>query len=47
VQTVNKRWKAFTCGHCDRKIELPYQWGYANAAKALKVTATGMPFPKL
>ena len=47
VQTVNKRWQAFTCGHCDRKIDLPRRWGYANAAKAMKVTDTGQPYPKL
>ena len=47
VQTVNKRWHLFTCGHCDRKLELPYRWGYAQGATALKVTATGQPYPKL
>ena len=47
VQTVNKRWTAFTCGHCDRKVDLPFRWGYASAAKAVKVTGTGHPYPKL
>jgi hypothetical protein len=47
VQTVNKRWRSFTCGHCDRKIDLPPRWGYAKSATAMRVTDTGQPYPKL
>jgi hypothetical protein len=46
VQTVNKRWKAFTCGKCEQKVDLPYRWGYAEASKALRVRATAHPFPR-
>jgi hypothetical protein len=47
LQTVNKKWTAFTCGKCDRKVELPPRWSYAGAVKALRVTATAQPYPKL
>ena len=47
VQTVNTRWTAFPCGGCDRKVDLPYRWGYAGSSKALRVRGTGQPFPKL
>ena len=47
VQTVNKRWKSFTCGTCDRKVDLPLRWGYSNAATALRVSTTGQPYPRL
>lgn len=47
VQTVNKRWTAFTCGKCDQKVDLPRRWGYATGAKAGRVEGTGHPHPKL
>jgi hypothetical protein len=47
VQTVNKGWAAFTCGKCDRKVELPRRWGYSESAKALRVRGVGHPFPKM
>lgn len=46
VQSVNKRWKAFTCGKCDRKVELPVRWSFAGSAKATRVRATAHPFPR-
>jgi hypothetical protein len=47
VQTVSKRWSAFTCGKCERKVDLPFRWGYADAAKAMAARGTGHPYPKL
>lgn len=47
VQSVSKRWTAFTCGKCDRKVDLPFRWGYADAAKAMGARGTGHPYPKL
>jgi len=47
IQTVSKRWRAFTCGSCDAKIDLPYQWSYANSSKAMFVQATGKAWPPL
>jgi hypothetical protein len=47
AQTVSKRWSAFTCGKCDRKVDLPFRWGYADAAKAMAARGTGHPYPKL
>jgi len=45
LQTVNKRWTAFTCGKCRQKADLPQRWGYSNASRALRVRATGKPYP--
>jgi predicted RNA-binding Zn-ribbon protein involved in translation (DUF1610 family) len=28
-QTVSKRWTAFTCAKCDKKVDLPRRWGYS------------------
>ena len=47
VQTVNKRWTAFTCGRCARKVDLPYRWGYADASKARRVTGMAHPYPRM
>jgi hypothetical protein len=47
VQTVNARWRAFTCGRCDRRVDLPQRWTYSPEMKAIVVSATGYPFPKL
>lgn len=47
VQTVSKRWTAFTCGKCDRKVDLPFRWAYAGAAKAVGAHGMGHPYPKM
>lgn len=47
VQTVSKRWRAFSCFKCDTKVDLPYQWSYAAAGKAVRVEGTGKAWPPL
>jgi hypothetical protein len=47
VQTVSKKWRAFTCGRCERKVDLPHRWGYDVAATAARVEGTGKPWPPL
>lgn len=44
---MHKRWLAFTCGNCDRKVELPRRWSYAVGTRAVLVTAMGFPYPKM
>jgi hypothetical protein len=45
AQTVSKKWKAFLCGRCGTKVDLPHRWNYAVASKALMVRATGKSWP--
>jgi hypothetical protein len=47
VQTVHKRWTAFTCEQCERKVDLPRRWGYDVSTRAALVRGTGQPYPKL
>lgn len=47
VQSVNKRWRAFTCGKCNTKVDLPYRWGYDRTATAIRVEVTGKSWPPL
>ena len=47
VQTVNKTWTAFTCGKCDRKVDLPRRWGYSRSGRAMLVRGTGKTYPRL
>jgi hypothetical protein len=47
VQTVSERWTAFTCGRCEKKVDLPHRWAYDPNAKALFVEGTGHPYPRL
>lgn len=47
VQTVNKKWRSFTCGGCEQKIDLPYRWGYDPAATAMSVDGTGTSWSPL
>jgi len=46
VQSVNRDWAAFTCGKCDRKVDLPRQYGYAGSARAVRAEGTALPWPK-
>ena len=47
VQTVSKQRRMFTCGECDTKQDLPFQWGYDRAATAMRVEETGKSWPPL
>ena len=47
MQSVNKRWRAFTCGRCNAKVDLPYRWGYDRNATAMRSEATGKSWPPL
>ena len=47
TQTVNKRWKAFTCGRCEAKVDLPRRWSYGSAARAFRVRGSGQGWPKM
>jgi hypothetical protein len=43
---VTKRWTAFTCGKCEKKVELPRRWGYFVGTPAMTVEGHGQPWPK-
>ncbi|MGH2634836.1 MAG: hypothetical protein ACRDHU_01605 [Actinomycetota bacterium] len=47
VQTVSQTWTAFTCGGCERKVDLPRRWGYSRSARAVLVQGTGKSYPRL
>ena len=47
VQSVNKRWRAFVCGRCNTKVDLPYRWGYDRQSTAIRVEVTGKSWPPL
>lgn len=47
VQTVSKRWTAFTCEKCSAKVNLPHRWPFSVSARADRVRGTGKPYPKL
>jgi hypothetical protein len=47
VQTVSKKWRAFMCGRCERKLDLPLRWGYDRATTAIRVEGTGKSWPPL
>jgi hypothetical protein len=47
IQTVSKKWSAFTCGRCEATIELPRRWGYVPGAQAHRVQGAGQSWPKL
>lgn len=46
VQTVHRDWVAFTCGKCDRKVDLPKEHTYGSSEKATRVEGTAQPWPK-
>jgi DNA-directed RNA polymerase subunit RPC12/RpoP len=45
-QTVTKRWTAFTCAKCEKKVDLPRRWGYSVGTPAMTVQGHGQPWPK-
>jgi hypothetical protein len=47
VQSVNKRWRAFICGRCNTKVDLPHRWVYDRATTAIRVEVTGKSWPPL
>lgn len=48
TQGVAKRWgRAFTCGACERRVEMPHAIPYTQAVKAIRVEGTGYPYPKI
>jgi hypothetical protein len=42
------RWQsAFTCGKCERKVDIPRRKSYALATKARQVEGYGYQYPKM
>jgi hypothetical protein len=46
-QTVSEKWTAFTCGNCERKVDLPRRQTFADATRARQVQGIGHPWPRL
>jgi ribosomal protein S27E len=47
-QAIPSRWQtAFTCGKCDRKVDIPRTRSYALATKARQVEGYGHSYPKM
>lgn len=46
-QSVVASWAAYTCGKCDRKVDTPRRWGYADSPKSTRVEGVASPYPKL
>jgi predicted RNA-binding Zn-ribbon protein involved in translation (DUF1610 family) len=48
TQSIPSRWqRAFTCGRCGSKVDIPRQRFYSSSAKARTVQGHGHIYPKL
>ena len=47
-QAIPKRWeRAFTCGKCDERVELPRVRLYSTSTKAMGVQGYGYTYPRV
>jgi ribosomal protein S27E len=46
-QAIPSRWqRAFTCGHCSQRVEIPRQRFFATSTKAREVEGLGYTYPR-
>ena len=46
-QTVLRRWRSFTCGRCERKVDPPPNVPFSETVKAREIEGVGYSYPKL